>query len=232
MNEFPCEVAEHLHQFEILSRPHQLKWALEQKERFNAITDEHVFTTITELANAALILDPAVPFTVKCLLLMIMYVRVAKPKDRTVLFFNKIGRGTGTATFDRMVVVVDFLAPEGKSIGCFLLDGGQNANFFARYLDERDTGIFGELLGAMVVLLVLHACNEIAWLYFLFVGPEKLIFIKDRAPIVKYMSSGTMPLLFTTSSVIPVVLKPHIRLKPKNIIDASMKQQAFHWVLG
>jgi len=126
-----------------LTNPRQLRWVNEARERHNAMEAEYAFTTITELAQMPLMFDPAIDLTVKCLLLMVLYVKTAKPKDRTVSFFNKNGRGTGTATFDRIVVCVDLNAPEGENVVGLLLGGGQNVNFYLRYLDERDTGIFG-----------------------------------------------------------------------------------------
>jgi len=126
-----------------LTNPLQLRWVNEARERHNEINADYAFTTITELAQMPLLFDPAVDLTVKCFLLMVLYVKTAKPKDRTVSFFNKNGRGTGTATFDRIVVCMDLNAPEGKNVPGLLLGGGQNVNFYLRYLDDRDTGIFG-----------------------------------------------------------------------------------------
>ncbi len=55
-------------------------------------------------------------------------------------------------------------------------------------------------------------------------GPRKLILIECVSKVRKYLSNGTLPLLFTTASAIPVHLVPLVRIKPKQIISVSMKQ--------
>ena len=56
--------------------------------------------------------------------------------------------------------------------------------------------------------------------------------LESVSPITKYLSRGTLPLVFTTASAIPVSLAPDVQLKPKFIVESSMKQQAFHWGPG
>ena len=127
-----------------LRSPSQLVFLHPERDgRFSA---RHVFTNVNVLANERYTLEAIDLEKSKVLVLMFLYYKNAKQDDKKVSIFSKVGKSSSSVNFERMAVFFDPIAPEGENVINCLLGCGQNPNFFSRYLNERDTGVFSECL--------------------------------------------------------------------------------------